>query len=79
MNIFMKCWSVPPCDYLDLFCVHAVVQVSFVSSIYQVQESSREVTICLMKDAETAVPFSITVQPFETTLTLPDTSRATGI
>ena len=60
-----------------LFAVVAVI-VDFTLSLFQVSESSGNAMVCLQKDRDTSVPFSVTVTPFETPPFLEGTFQARG-
>ena len=49
----------------DLLFPYPVVTVEFVSSSYAANESDGTVTVCMTKDTNTSIDFSITIQPFE--------------
>jgi len=59
-------------------CCYLVVRVDFVLPLYQVTESSGRAIVCLEKDKDTSIPFSVTVTPFETTPTMEDIYKARG-
>ena len=45
---------------------HTVAMVEFVSPSYEAFELERSVEVCLSKSADTALPFTVTVVPMET-------------
>ena len=49
------------------------------SELYEVVESDAFAAVCLIKDAVTARPLWIIVQPMETSPTLQDTFQARGM
>ena len=53
--------------------------MDFTLPLYEVIESSGHAIVCLEKDRDTSVPFSVTVTPFETTPTIEDTYQARGV